>query len=237
MSEDAQITFGLAFVVLIVVAVVKKTVQVLQRKRDLRWWDEFQLTMPVGHALEVIGRILTERHACDLMQVTSDKRVFSRRGAPGIRSVPSNGGMAWGDIPLLIVAWCSPLTSERTRARIVFSANENVYFAPAAAAWFRKVADQEFREIIGEVRQAASHTSTPVAAPPAPDVSQAYAVLKLKPGAPWPDVQAAYREACKQYHPDRYAGQNLPARVNDVLTREFKVSTDAYQLLKRHLAA
>ncbi|TWT44915.1 Dna-J like membrane chaperone protein [Phycisphaerae bacterium RAS1] len=235
-GEDALITLFVALVLLIVVGISKKIIQVLRRKRDLRWWDEFQLTVPAQQALEVIGRVLSDLHACELMHVTSDKQVFSRRGAPGIRAVPGSGGMAWGDIPLMVVAWCIPLSSERTRARIMFSSNENVHFAPAAAEWFRQTADQEFREIIGEVRQATSQTSTSVAPPRTPDIDAAYAVLKLNPGASWPEVQAAYREACKQYHPDRYSGQNLPAPVGDLIQREFKVKTEAYQLLKKHLS-
>lgn len=60
-----------------------------------------------------------------------------------------------------------------------------------------------------------------------------YAALELNPGASWAEVQAAYRESCLRYHPDRLVGQ--PKHLVDLASREFRIRTEAYHRLKERL--
>jgi DnaJ like chaperone protein len=66
--------------------------------------------------------------------------------------------------------------------------------------------------------------------------AEAYATLNLKPGATWPEVQAAYREACRRYHPDSLAGQGVPPHLVELAVQQFKAITAAYKLLKSRYA-
>ncbi|MFN0137487.1 MAG: J domain-containing protein [Phycisphaerae bacterium] len=73
---------------------------------------------------------------------------------------------------------------------------------------------------------------------PSPSVSGAandYETLGLKIGATWEQVQAAYRDACKKYHPDMLSGQKVPPHLIELAVAKFKEITNAYQRLKRIL--
>lgn len=48
-------------------------------------------------------------------------------------------------------------------------------------------------------------------------------------------IKAAWREACKQYHPDKH--QNLPDRLKKAAEQEMKRINEAFQLLQRMTAS
>lgn len=65
------------------------------------------------------------------------------------------------------------------------------------------------------------------AAPPEPtldaiSVSEAYAILDLKPGCTREDVQAAYTRLMKLVHPDKGGGAGLAAKLNAARDRLLK---------------
>jgi|GEM_PF-642466 len=57
-----------------------------------------------------------------------------------------------------------------------------------------------------------------------------YTVLKLKPGAPMPQVERAYAAQSKEFHPDRFFGVRDPKFMKQV-TAIFKKVNEAYQVL------
>ncbi len=57
-------------------------------------------------------------------------------------------------------------------------------------------------------------------------------ILGIAPDADWDTVRAAYRALAKRYHPDRFAGLDLPPEVNDYLDAKAKQIGQAFQLLK-----
>lgn len=65
-----------------------------------------------------------------------------------------------------------------------------------------------------------------------PSVVEAYAVLGLKPGAPWDEVNAAHRSLLKKHHPDRHAGN--PTFVQQATAESQKIN-EAHQRLKKYL--
>lgn len=71
-------------------------------------------------------------------------------------------------------------------------------------------------------------------APPASDAD--YSALGLKPGATREEVQTAYRDACRKYHPDRLNGQNVEPHLVELAVQRFKEVTAAYQRLKDRVA-
>jgi curved DNA-binding protein CbpA len=58
-----------------------------------------------------------------------------------------------------------------------------------------------------------------------------YRLLKLKQGAPIPDVEKAYATQSKNFHPDRFFGVRDPKFTKQV-TAVFKKISEAYQVLK-----
>jgi hypothetical protein len=53
-------------------------------------------------------------------------------------------------------------------------------------------------------------------------ISEAYAILDLKPGCTREDVQAAYQRLMKVVHPDRGGGEGLAAKLNAARDRLLK---------------
>lgn len=49
-------------------------------------------------------------------------------------------------------------------------------------------------------------------------------------------VQAAYRDACRKYHPDRFAGRGVEPHLLELAAQRFKEITAAYQRLKEQLS-
>jgi hypothetical protein len=65
----------------------------------------------------------------------------------------------------------------------------------------------------------------------------AYKLLKLPESATSDMVRAAYMALARQYHPDLYAGEHIPAEVRDYATAMFQQITIAYNELKGRLSA
>ena len=58
-----------------------------------------------------------------------------------------------------------------------------------------------------------------------------YRLLKLKGGAPIPDVEQAFTEQSQRFHPDRFFGVRDPALMKKI-TAIFKKLSEGYQVLK-----
>jgi len=58
-----------------------------------------------------------------------------------------------------------------------------------------------------------------------------YRLLKLKGGAPIPDVEKAFNEQSQRFHPDRFFGVRDPALMKKI-TAIFKKLSEGYQVLK-----
>ena len=58
-----------------------------------------------------------------------------------------------------------------------------------------------------------------------------YQILKLKSGAPIPDVEKAYAAQSKMFHPDNYFGVSDP-KFSKSVTAIFKKLNESYQVLK-----
>lgn len=71
---------------------------------------------------------------------------------------------------------------------------------------------------------------------PADSLDADLALLGLKRGASWDDVQRAYRDACHKYHPDRLAGKNVEPHLVELAVQRFKEVTAAYQRLRDRMA-
>ena len=57
-------------------------------------------------------------------------------------------------------------------------------------------------------------------------------VLDIAPDAGWETVRSAYRRLAKLYHPDRFAGVDLPPEIGAYLDAKSKQINQAFRLLK-----
>lgn len=64
------------------------------------------------------------------------------------------------------------------------------------------------------------------------DTFDPYKVLGLEQGAAWDDIRAAYHRLAKAYHPDRYAGVDLPAEVREYVQAMARRVNAAYDALE-----
>jgi hypothetical protein len=67
------------------------------------------------------------------------------------------------------------------------------------------------------------------------DADDPYHILAIAPGAPWYAVREAYLKLAKAYHPDRFAGVDLPTEVTEYLGVKARRINAAYALLERQL--
>jgi len=62
-------------------------------------------------------------------------------------------------------------------------------------------------------------------------------VLGVDRQAPWDEIHSAYRKLAKLYHPDRYAGVELPSEVAAYLDGKAKQVNQAFRMLKSERSA
>lgn len=165
------------------------------------------------------------------------------RGDENITSLPASRSIRWGEVPLFLTARYSP-DGAATKIELRFAAPEAVSFDQNCMAFFHEHAEREFDGLLESFRMAASCASTDGSTAKGGNGTQRpsgsdsdYSLLGLTRGASWEQVQAAYRDACLKYHPDRLGGQSVPPHLVDLAVREFRARTDAYQRLRASLAA
>lgn len=212
--------------------------QLLKKRRQrqfvgLRWSNTVFVNLSPADALAAVSELMQGEHGCRFFSKESGCHVFTR-GDQAIREVPSDLDVAWADIPLVIVVGCEAASAE-TCIGVSFQPRRTVRFSEEASQEFRQLAESEFRAIVNRLEACAGKRGESRRTEECANDENAYAVLHLKPGATWAVVQAAYRNACKQYHPDTLAGQNLPSHLVELAIKQFKEISAAYQTLKSRL--
>jgi DnaJ like chaperone protein len=66
------------------------------------------------------------------------------------------------------------------------------------------------------------------------DTFDPYAVLGVPRNASYEDVRKAYRHRVRAYHPDNFAGIEVPREVLEYVTAMFTRLTSAYRELTEH---
>jgi DnaJ-domain-containing protein 1 len=67
--------------------------------------------------------------------------------------------------------------------------------------------------------------------------AEPFAMLGLKPDAPWADVRKSYVRMTKLYHPDQYSTVTLPDEVLHYMSEMFSQSNTAYNIIRSTMAA
>jgi DnaJ-domain-containing protein 1 len=174
-----------------------------------------------------------------------------KRGDPSVTRVPWERNLRWSEVPVIIGTGFGD-DGGKTFFYFKVSALPTVTFSPAGEDFFLRQAQAEFDAIVallesltargasGNGRRRPNHRWYPgdeepqscQEAPPDGSLDADLAVLGLKRGASWDEVQAAYRDACRKYHPDRLNGQNVEPHLVELAIQRFKEVTAAYQRLR-----
>lgn len=203
-------------------------------KKVVRWSGDTVTGLSPAEALaEALKLLRREPYGGTVMRLETDCFIL-KRGDWTIRR--ADEVQEWHRVPMLVAVNAFPKDG-KTGMQVLFAACTELSFGDVTRGRFHESAANEFWLFCERLRLVENLGGRREHAPQSDALGAAYATLHLKPGVPWPDVQTAYRRACKYYHPDRLSGQNIPQQLVELAVREFKAKTEAYQLLKRHMAA
>lgn len=206
---------------------------------------------------EVI-RNLTAR-GCTLVNSVGECDGF-RRGEDGLRRLRGPGSGPWYAVPVIVAAVCYE-SEGRLVLHMRFSLAPFVSVSACGTQYFVEQAGAEFAQVTSYLEQIASERAQRRSeherrrrpnhrwypgdeegahaqeSPASPDpTDDDLAVLGLKRGASWDDVQRAYRDACRKYHPDGLNGKNVEPHLVELAVQRFKEVTAAYQRLRDRMA-
>lgn len=207
--------------------------KLFKEKSEVKWSGHMLSTLkPSDVRDDLLEAFREEPYYGRVVEMDADRFIMKR----GDWSVTGSVSHDWHRLPLIVAVTHSPFQG-KTRVHLYMSASDDLSFDDVDREFFNECATADFEYVCSRLKIAENLTHELEHATAQDPVARAYAALQLHEGSPWPDVHAAYHEACKQYHPDALSGQNVPAHLVELAVREIKVKTEAYQLLKRHLAA
>jgi len=222
----------------------------------VEWTGRRTIDLPLHTVRRTVAQHMSEG---DCVAVESDDTLdMYRRGDPSVGRVPWERNLRWGEIPVIIAAGFGD-DGGKTFFYFKVRALPTVTFSPAGEAFFLRQAQAEFDAIVALLESLAQHGNgsrasgngrrpnhrwypgdeEPQSAREAPtdgSLDADLALLGLKRGAAWDDVQRAYRDACRKYHPDRLNGQNVEPHLVELAIQRFKEVTAAYQRLRERMA-
>lgn len=205
---------------------------------------------------EVI-RYLTAR-GCTLVNSDGECDAF-RRGEYPIRRLRGPGSAPWLAVPVIVVAVCYENQGQLV-LHMRISLDPLVSASASGARHFQEQARAEFAQVLEYLQQIARecaqrrgeqkrrrrprHRWYPGDEEPqsgqeaSPDgaLDADLAMLGLKRGASWDDVQRAYRDASRKYHPDSLSGKNVEPYLVELAVQRFKEVTGAYRRLRDRMA-
>lgn len=222
----------------------------------VEWTGRRTIDLPLHTVRRTVAQHMSDG---DCIAVERDDTLdMYKRGDPSVRRVPWERNLRWSEVPVIIG---TSFVNDAGKTFFYFKvwALPTVSFSPAGEQFFLRQAQAEFDAIVALLeslaqREHAGRTSgngrrpnhrwypgneEPQSGqePPTDNSLDAdLALLGLKRGASWDDVQRAYRDACRKYHPDRLNGQNVEPHLVELAVQRFKEVTSAYQRLRDRMA-
>lgn len=211
---------------------------------NVGWRGEIRAPLTKDQLRELVAYYFCNDGGCRLSTETFRSQVF-RRGNRSVTRLPMPHAVTWQDVPIRIQVSYREM-GNATRMEFEFSAQDDMPFSIEGAEFFHEQSEKELdvifegmkeygrRVVQEETARADARTSQEreQAVRAQVQLNDDLAVLGLKVGSSWSDVQGAYREACKKYHPDMLTGHNLPPHLVELAISRFKQIADAYQRLK-----
>ncbi len=228
--------------------------RVLRNGPAITWGRGAHTSLPPASARDAMIRYLRERQ-CKLAKKYPDGVVF-RRGQMCVKRLRGSEDAHWLALPIFIAASCCE-DDGKTYCYVHYRLLSTVSVSAWGLRYIEECASAEFDGLLKYLDQLSQdcerqrHRSGPrhrwypddeeprpaSDARSAPDPRDAdHALLGLKRGASWEDVQRAYRDACRKYHPDRLTGQNVEPHLVELAVQRFKEVAAAYQRLRESYA-
>jgi hypothetical protein len=186
------------------------------------------------NVVPALTELLCEKQCCTLLGHSGRVQHFGRGNHRGEYMLVCMD--TWFECPMFIDVRYGTASGKGT-IDVTFRAPDGYAFYGDDADEFHELAATEFDLIFKQLREWRDSDDGNVEVEEEgtdeTDNAEDYAALELQPGASWPEVQAAYREACLRYHPDRLVGQSK--HLVELAVREFRVRTEAYHHLKERL--
>ncbi|MBI1191497.1 MAG: DnaJ domain-containing protein [Tepidisphaera sp.] len=241
-------------VFILIVAAAAQGWKWVRRQQDstsvnVRWSNE--LTAPISAAaLRTILRRFLVTRGCTVLETKDGFDIYGR-GDPQVRSIPCERDIGWREVPMVLGA----MFQERPGgawAKVTFNALSTVQFSAAGTDFFWRQARAEFEDALALVNHVLREDAEAQKRDSAANGNERRScaaendergcvydadleMLGLRRDATWEQVQAAYRDACRKYHPDRLNGQNVEPHLVELAVERFKEVSAAYQRLKDRL--
>lgn len=190
-----------------------------------------QTTDKTEHALMLILGEPFRRHSLEDGMIS----LVYCRGNPQMSRIQHVRDGRWHEVPAMTVASFKRVDGV-THVRIEMFVPEPITITRFAAPIFTAYAKHELEHVADKLalldsqwvqeggpqrNGAPSHARTR---------ADDYAMLELKPGSTWLEVQSAFRTISMQFHPDRMVG--LPPHLIELGSKRFKEASAAYQRLR-----
>lgn len=229
---------------LIIVAGIWKLVQSAAGPKIVSWADSVTVPLPLEQCRRALELFYLGTGCKRLKNVEAGD--FYRRGNPAVDRLPMPREVTWLEIPLVIGVGCGR-TPKGTYIYVEYRSPDGLRLTRAASNYIRQGAATEFatarrwlessRDRADEYRHERFDDARDA---PSEDAESALdddlALLGLKRGATWPDVQTAYRQHSRKFHPDQLTAQGVPPHLVELAVQRFKEVTSAYQRLKERMA-
>lgn len=170
------------------------------------WTGEIRVPRPIREIRREIDAHLRRRG----FTLHSKRRQSSlyQRGDRGITRIPYKRDVRWTEVPIhLIVVY--QVYAGVTHVGFCVLGSPSTTFSPSVSGYFDKRAELELDAAIEHLNSGGSQQRSEPKPPSPPSDKTAEEDLKLlglARGFSWEQLQAAYRAACRKYHPDRLVG-------------------------------
>ncbi len=204
-----------------------------QLQIGLAWQGQVQTDKSCFDTRVGLRDYFVRQRGCEAYRMDGPSDVLFR-GNFTITHLPLERSVSWEELPIIVTAtYTAEDAGTTTHLRI--AATPDLLFDRACAEFFYEQAEQEFKwvaDFLKDPRPAGSTSQNP-----GQMIHDDYQAFGLPMGATWPDVQKAYRAASKKYHPDRFAGDDVPEHLVALAAERFAQLTANYQRIKEHVAA
>jgi hypothetical protein len=207
----------------------RKTTRASSVVAQPKWTSAIECSHTPEQACALIGRFLSENGA-ELNHRTESVSLYSR-GDPSITRLPTDCNAKWHEIPAWIGFTHGRIgDSGNTLIDLDFRPFSSTSFSERAAQQFEQLARKEFDRIIeflNTAQEPADHSSHE----PGNALVAELESLGLAIGATWEQVQAAYRELSRKYHPDTL-GRDIDSHLVELAQARFSEIASAYKRLR-----
>ncbi len=211
----------------------------------LQWVETREVQLPPDFARDALSMFLSKLGYLHRSGENGIRVYFC--GDVNVTCMPCGRVVSWGEFPRVTAAGVAPAV-KGVVVTLVIQPLPTVKLAPEGVAFFLECAREEsdgafgvlevLMEDINRERQRTKTARSSAPAQPLPTALPAdLATLGVGPGASWDEVQAAYRDACNKYHPDRLSGQNVAPHLADLAVRRFTEVSAAYERLRSNRPA